>query len=371
MLQLMMATASVTVAFVLTLAGQWMLTPLARRFDLFDHPAGRKDHACPTPTTGGIVMLMGALLAEIAMRGDSDPSFYGFYLAAIILTVLGVLDDKLDLPWPLRIAVEVVVALVVIYVGGIRVHQLGDAFGLNISSLGILSVPFTVCAIVGTINAINMIDGSDGMAGLLVLSALVMLEAAALYAGNDLIQERAPILIGAVMGFLFHNLRLPGQRCSRVFMGNAGSAFLGLAIACCAFHLTQTPTHPVSPALGLWLVPVPIMDCLVLMVSRIRKRRSPFAADHDHIHHLMLEGGFGPTRAACVLALLSSVCGLIAGVTMRAHVPHPVLLVAFVCLCALWYWMTSRRSRAIRFFQWLRADHAWWPAPISARELDT
>ena len=342
------------VAFALTLTGHWLLTPLAKTFGLLDHPAGRKDHESSTPITGGIVMLASVFLAEIVLLGDSGPVFYGFYLAGLILIILGVFDDKYDLPWQLRIAVEVIAALVVIYIGGVRVAQLGDAFGVNIAALGVLSVPFTVFAIVGTINAINMIDGADGLAALLVLAALVMLEAATLYAGNGSVSARVAILIGAVAGFLVYNLRVLLHQRARIFMGNAGSAFLGLVIAWFAFRLTQTPAHPVSPVLGLWLVPVPIMDCLVLMIRRIRNKQSPFAADHNHIHHLMLEGGFGPTRAAIVLALFSGVCGLMAGLALLLHIPHLLLLAAFAGLCVLWYWMTSRRARAIRFFQGLR-----------------
>ncbi|MHB8474454.1 MAG: MraY family glycosyltransferase [Gammaproteobacteria bacterium] len=344
-------------AFVLTLIGQGLLMRLARPLGLLDRPAGRKDHPRPTPVTGGVAMLACALLVEILLPGHRGHAFVGFYTAASILVALGVLDDKYDLPWQLRIAVEVIVALIVIYIGGMRVDGLGDAFGLNISSLSLLSVPFTVFAIVGTINAINMVDGADGVAGLLVLVTLIMVAAAALYAGNGPVSERAPILIGTVSGFLVYNLRVPWQRRAQIFMGNGGSTFLGLAIAWCTFGLTRTSAHPVSPVLGLWLVPVPIMDCLVLMVRRIRNHHSPFSADHNHIHHLMLEGGFGPTQAGVVLALFSCVCGLIAGVILRTHAPHPYLLAAFACLCALWYWTTSRRTRAVAFFQWLRTRY--------------
>ena len=81
-------------AFLLTLMSQRLLTPLAERFALLDHPVGRKDHAYPTPITGGIAILAGALLAEFTVFGDNGRAFHGFYLAALVLTTLGVLDDK-------------------------------------------------------------------------------------------------------------------------------------------------------------------------------------------------------------------------------------------------------------------------------------
>jgi UDP-GlcNAc:undecaprenyl-phosphate GlcNAc-1-phosphate transferase len=342
-------------AFLATLAGQWLLTTQAQRLGLIDHPAGRKDHAHPTPVTGGIAMLAGVVIAGIFLVADAGPASLGFTLAAVMVIALGALDDRYDLPWTLRIAVQATAVLVMVYVGGIRIEQLGDIFGLGTGSLGALSVPFTVFAAVGVINALNMIDGADGLAGLLALCALVMLEAAALYAGNGSVAHHVPILIGAVAGFLILNLRFPWQPRARIFMGDAGSGFLGLAIACFAVRLTQNTAHPVSPVLGLWLITVPLVDCLVLMTRRFRSKQSPFAADRNHIHHLMIESGFGPTQAAIALALFTCFCGLLVGCLMRLHVPHVLLLLGFIGLCIVWYWATASRTRAIRFFRWLHS----------------
>src|SRR5690606_22393334 len=105
--------------------------------------------------------------------------------------------------------------------------------------LGPLSLPLTVIATVGLINAINLVDGVDGLAGTLVLAALVMLSAAAVYAGNGALAGEVLILAGAVIGFLAWNFRVPGRCRAAAFMGNSGSALLGLAIAWVCFRLTQ------------------------------------------------------------------------------------------------------------------------------------
>lgn len=140
-------------------------------------------------------------------------------------------------------------------------------------------------------------------------------------------------------------------------MGNAGSMFLGLAIAFYSFRLTQNPAHPVSPILALWLIPVPIMDCLVLMVRRLRHGQSPFAADRNHIHHLMHDAGFGPTRTALALVAFSLVTGLVAGLALLLHLPQLVLCAGFGLLCLVWFWITSQRQRAVGFLAFLR--HPW------------
>jgi len=344
---------SAVAAFVLAALLPWWLEPAARRLDLMDYPKGRKDHERPTPVTGGLAMAIASVLAYWAAP-NLTPSIQAFCIAAVLLVVVGLWDDKHDLRWYWRILAQVLAALVVIFWGGVRVEQLGPLFGLGQTSLGFLSVPFTVFAMVGIINAMNMIDGADGLAGMLGLAALAMLCAASVYAGNLVLAERVAVLCGALAGFLVWNLRFPWRPRARVFMGNAGSGFLGLVIAWVAFRLTQNDGHPVNPVLALWLLPIPVMDTLVLIVRRLQEGRSPFAAGRDHIHHMMQDAGFGPTRAAFWLTVFSLACGLVVGQAMRLDVPNPLLLAAYIALCVGWYLLTRDRTRAVAFFRRLR-----------------
>ena len=342
------------IAAALTFAVLWLLRPVAHRLNLLDYPAGRKDHAHPTPITGGLAMVIGILVTAWATLDLLDSAWIAFSLGAGLLIVVGLLDDKYDLPWWLRIGVQIIAALIMALMGGVQVEQLGPVFGLGITSLGMLSVPFTVFATVGLINAINMIDGADGLAGSLVLTALVMLVAACLYSGNQVMAQRVMIMVGAVSAFLWFNLRFPWRPHAKIFMGNAGSAFLGFVIAWVSFRLTQNPGHPVSPILALWLIPIPVMDCLVLMTRRVRDGNSPFKADQNHIHHVMRHCGFSPMQKALFLSVFSAICGLTIGQALRLDIPEPVLLTAFLLLCTSWYWLTSRRNRAVKFFSRFR-----------------
>ena len=341
-------------ALTITSLALWLLQPVAQRLNLLDHPVGRKDHAHPTPVTGGLAILVGCIVAFFAVQTHSD-SLLAFCGASLLLVIVGVFDDLHDLRWYWRILAQAAAALIVIYGGGVRIEQLGPVFGMGEMSLGWLSVPFTVFATIGIINAVNMIDGADGLAGLLGLAALSMLAAASIYAGNTLLAERVSVLCGGLAGFLIWNIRLPWRPRAKVFLGNAGSALLGLVIAWVSFRLTQNDGHPVNPVLALWLLPIPVMDCLVLIVRRLQDGRSPFSAGRDHIHHFMMDAGFGPTRAAVWLTVFSLCCGLLVGQAMRMDVPHPVLLLAFLLLCAGWYALTRKPERAVAFFRWLRA----------------
>ena len=344
---------SALLALVVTSLALGLLQPLAPRLNLLDHPAGRKDHAVPTPVTGGLAILIGFVVAFFAVQTNSV-SLLAFCGAGLLLVIVGVYDDLHDIRWYWRILVQAAAALIIIYGGGVQVEQIGPVFGLGEMSLGWLSVPFTVFATIGLINAVNMVDGADGLAGMLGLAALAMLTAASIYAGNTLLAERTSVLCGALAGFLIWNVRLPWRPRAKVFLGNAGSALLGLVIAWVAFRLTQNPGHPVNPVLALWLLPIPVMDCLVLIVRRLQEGRSPFSAGRDHIHHLMQDAGFGPTRAALWLTVFSLGCGLAVGQAMRMDVPHPALLAAFLLLCVGWYALTRKPERAVAFFRHLR-----------------
>ncbi|MFN7183299.1 MAG: MraY family glycosyltransferase [Thermomonas haemolytica] len=354
---------SAVVAFALTAALLWLLQPLARRLNLLDHPAGRKAHAVPTPVTGGIAIFIACTVLFLWSDSTSRAA-YSFLVASALLIVLGVIDDLRDLRWYWRILGQTAATLIIIYWGGVRVEYIGPVFGMSPTALGWLSVPFTIFATLGVINAMNMIDGADGLCGLLGLAALAMLTTAAIYSGNTLLAERLSVLVGALAGFLLWNMRLPWRPRAKVFLGNAGSAMLGLVIAWVSFRLTQTPAHPVIPVLALWMLPIPVMDCLVLIVRRLQEGRSPFSAGRDHIHHIMQDAGFGPTRAAVHLTWFSLLCGFSAAWLKRMQVPPPLLLLAFVLLCVGWYCLTARRERAVAFFRRLRRAPA---CPESSR----
>jgi UDP-GlcNAc:undecaprenyl-phosphate GlcNAc-1-phosphate transferase len=97
------------------------------------------------------------------------------------------------------------------------------------------------------------------------------------------------------------------------------------------------------------------MDCLVLIVRRIREGRSPFSAGRDHIHHYLSDAGFGPLGICAVLGGFSLTVGLAAGQAMRLDVPNVLILAAFVAMCVGWYALSVRRARAVRLFARLRA----------------
>lgn len=329
--------------------------PLAIRWGLTDQPGGRKQHDRPTPTHGGLAILVAMVIGATLANDLHSSVMLAFYLSGGLLLLVGVLDDLRDLNWKLRIGTQVLATLIMVYSGRVYVHQLSDVFGVPGLTLGwMVAVPFTVFIVVGVINALNMADGVDGLAGGQVLVSLLLFLCFALYAGNSAIAERLLMAAAAVLGFLVWNLRRPGLPQARVFLGDAGSMLLGFVIAWTAVRLSQNPAHPVSPVLGPWTIALPLIDCVSLIFRRWRQGRSPFSADRNHLHHLLLDAGYTPTAVAVGMMLASAVLGLSAAVALHLGVYRPLLVLIFLALIALHYRLTTDRARAVEFFRRLR-----------------
>jgi UDP-GlcNAc:undecaprenyl-phosphate GlcNAc-1-phosphate transferase len=149
---------------------------------------------------------------------------------------------------------------------------------------------------------------------------------------------------GCVLGFLLFNLRTPWNPRATVFLGG-GSEILGLWVAWASFRLTQTPGHPVTPVLAPFLIAPPVIDCLVLIVRRVRAGRSPFAADREHLHHRLLDAGMSVTGVVLALTGVSFAIGFVAANARRAHVPEPLFPVVYLA-AVVGYFFVSRRGGA-------------------------
>ncbi len=322
--------------------------PIGRWLGLVDRPGGRKQHHATTPVTGGVAMCAAAISIGFLMF-DAPPSFVAFGVGAGVVTLVGLLDDRLDLPWWSRIAAQVFAALAMVHIGDVRIVSLGPLFGGDDIILGPLSVAFTVFATVGIINAINMVDGSDGLAGGLTLVSLLLLALLSAYSNHQVLLSLLMPLIGVVLAFLAFNFRFPWQRNARIFMGNAGSAFLGFAVAWAAIRVTQSGDgEPVPAILAPWIVAIPLMDCLALIARRLLRGDSPFAADRRHLHHLMEEAGFAPVAIALSLMASGALLGVGAIAASRAGAPDWVLLIIFLALQVLYFVFTLQNDRTAR-----------------------
>ena len=292
------AAASFFVCILAILA----LRPLAIAVDLIDRPGGRKTHHGNVPIVGGLAMFIGIVLGMglVPLPGATG----GAYLAACaILVTIGLVDDRFNLsPWT-RLPGQVSATLILIFGGGVAVTSLGDPFGTGpITFSGYLSVGFTVLIVTAAINAFNMLDGLDGLAGSVALTSLFAIAYLSWTSGLLIASTVSMVLIGAISAFLIFNLPIRLNRALRCFMGDAGSTLLGFSIALLCIQISEKPHPLVSPVTTFWIVALPLYELVWSTARRVVRGVSPFKADADHFHHLILKAGFGVRGAflACV-----------------------------------------------------------------------
>ena len=321
----MTASLEIMAAFVVSLAALGALHPLAPRLGLIDHPNDRrKIHGEPVPLIGGIAVFAGVLAGSLLVLPLTEPYLFGL-LGAGLLVVVGVLDDRAGLGPRVRLVAQVGAALLLTLGGGVSLTSLGDLLGLGPIGLGPLSVPFTVFAMVGIINAFNMIDGIDGLAGGLMLIGVGALLFLAPVFGP--LQVMLLAAIAALIPYLICNLQLLGCTGRKVFLGDAGSMLLGYILVWALVDAAESQ-RSIDPVTALWLTAIPLLDTLSVMGRRMLQRTSPFKADRAHLHHLLARI-FGSTRQSLILML--SVAAALAAVGVAGRIlgaPSPVMFYA-------------------------------------------
>ena len=304
-----------------------LLARFAPSLGLLDHPGGRKSHDQAVPLVGGLAIFT-AFLASAALFGIAT-SIGHFLLALSVIIAVGCWDDVADLPPRLKFAIQIGASAIMIWGAGVELRSVGDLLGWRPIGLSILAIPLTVFAIVGVANAVNMMDGMDGLGGSIALAAFAWYALVAAESGLSTQSTTAVIFCGALAGFLIFNLRSPWQSRAHVFLGDAGSLMIGFALGWFAIDLTQGPGRSFSPIAALWVVLLPLADCVSLMARRLRAGRSPFVGDAHHVHHYLLRRGFSHGQTLAILVATSTLFGAVGYFAWKLRVPEHYLFWSF------------------------------------------
>lgn len=239
-----------------------------------------------------------------------QPIDWPLLMALFLLIIVGILDDKYDIPALWKLGGQVAAALIVCLGSHVVVTSLGTLPSGNELLLGPLALPLSILALVGLINAMNMIDGLDGLAAGLALLALAHLVIAMQLIGKPIAPinlAQTLVICGALAGFLVLNLGFVSGH--KIFLGDAGSMLLGLFIGVQLIEASQrqplTDTLPTS--LVPWMVAVPVIDTLRLIFTRARQGRSPLSPDRMHLHHILLDKGLSPRLVLITMLALAEV----------------------------------------------------------------
>lgn len=334
-----------------------LLRPVAQKVGLLDCPGGRKCHEGSVPLIGGIAIYIGFLLAAF-LSVDLLPQYRGILAASVVILIVGALDDFNELTAKPRLIAQVIVALMLVYVGDRVLLDLGELVNEETVVLGMLAVPFTVVSVVGVINSLNMIDGIDGLAASVALVILLMFLSVVSLAGIVTDASLLLAVIGGLSAFLLFNLPVSWNRSFKIFLGDSGSMFLGLVLVWCCIKFTQGEHALISPVTALWFMAYPVMDTVAIMVRRMMKGRSPFSADRDHLHHVLLHAGLSVRKSLALIVLINLIFGAVGLLGHHFDVPHNIMFFAFLILFALYFYTMLHAWRFMKVVRKYLAPNA-------------
>ncbi len=319
------AIAALALAFVLAYYG----TPFARRLSVlcgcFDQPDGeRKLHRYPVPYFGGLAILTGfavsLLLFAFMLTGMLCSEILVMAAGGCMICLVGLIDDIYDIRPVVKLVLQTLIAVFTAYYG-FSIEYI-TLFGYTVR-LGVLAVPLTAAWIVVIVNAVNLIDGLDGLAGGITALESFALLITAILMGDPVCAIASAALCGAVLGFLPFNF---GK--ATIFMGDAGAMLIGYVMACISVQGLFKAQALFSIVVPAMIFALPVLDVVDSFFRRLLHGQSPFAADHKHLHYVLLENGFTPAQS--VLALTAA-----AAVFCAASVLYVRFRLVSVCLFTL------------------------------------
>jgi len=292
-------------SFSLTVFLLPQLGRLASRIGLVDHPNRRKIHSEPKPLIGGLAMALAVALTGLLFIPLVN--LRGFYAGVVLLVVTGFLDDFGELNHRYKFLAQVFAAFLIMYFSKVYLHTFGDLLSFGSIDFPALGIPMTMLGIVGVCNAMNMIDGLDGLAGGISLTVFSSFAVLSFLYDKPVFLLLNLALCGSLAGFLIFNWPP-----AKLFMGDAGSLFLGFAAGFMAIALTQGEGSLITPVTPLLILAVPIVDTVTMMTKRIIKKKNPFFADNRHLHHILVKMGYTKRQTSGIIILISVFFSLLA-----------------------------------------------------------
>ncbi len=315
--------------FLAALVLSVILTPLAvilaKKYGFVDDPARHKHpamlHTRPVPRAGGLPIFLAFLVVTL-LTVDPSKKILGIILGGFVLIAIGLVDDKHDLAQWLKLLLQIGAAVIVVGFGvGIAfITNPLSAFSASVDVLRLDTVRiafnflgehsillwadlFALAWIVWVMNMVNFSSGVDGqMPGIVLVTLFVLFVASLRFVGQDpsqiVVTKLALAGMGATLGFLIYNF-YP----AKIFPGDSGSFFLGYLVAVLAI------LSGAKVGTAVLVMAVPLIDGLFTIVRRVVSGKSPFAGDRGHLHHMLLELGWGQRRIALFYYLVCAILG--------------------------------------------------------------
>ncbi len=353
--------------FIALLLVGWIhprLVKIALLKNIVDNPDARKLQRTPVPVLGGVAVFFGVVIAIGCMSSVVDCSGLPVVIMAMMaMLYTGTMDDILSLSPGLRFVIEIVVVLLLIFVGG---YCIDDFHGLwNIGRFSYwCAVPLTVVAAVGIINAINLVDGVNGLSSGYCIMACLIFGTLFFLAGEAPMTILAAVSVGALIPFFLHNVF---GKTSKMFIGDGGTLVMGVVMSVFVIAILQNGSRVaayVNPNVGLVpftlaVLSVPVFDTLRVMSTRILKGTSPFRPDKTHLHHMFID--LGCSHVATTLAILGVNMFVVlcwwaleaSGFSIAVQL-YAVIAVSLLVTSGLYHFMQWHICRDTRFMRAMR-----------------
>ncbi|MHB9023155.1 MAG: MraY family glycosyltransferase [Armatimonadota bacterium] len=318
--------ALVGLAFLSALVAVVLLTPLAMRLAMvagvLDHPHARRVHTKPTPRWGGLAMYAAFALTvlllypvRLQLFGENilNAKVVGILAGGLLVTILGALDDKYNVPAKVKLLGQILAASVLVLPFFNVKLVVAVAFDADLPYW--VGAVLTIVWVVAITNTINLIDGLDGLAaGISGLAALTFLVIGVAMKGAFGEAMLAAAVAGVCIGFLRYNFHP-----ARVFMGDAGSHFLGFTIGALSILQNWKVAAGMAFAVPVLILAVPIFDTAFAIVRRLRRGQPIFSPDKGHLHHRLLNLGLDQRTVVLSIYLLTAIGCLIAVLLAQAR----------------------------------------------------
>lgn len=321
------------VAFLISFSVTILCTPIVKRiaqkYDIVDKPDFRKIHTKVTPRLGGLSIIIGFFLGYLYLLINSplryNASFYGIILGTLLITAVGVVDDKYTLPPEYKLLGQLFAAFIVTFYGVtiqfITLPVIGEV------SFGWASYPITIFWIISITNAINLIDGLDGLAcGVSAIAVTAML-ILAIFNNEVIALALSVILLGSSLGFLYFNVHP-----AKIFMGDTGALFIGFIISIISILGLFKSVAFFSFVIPISILAVPIFDTSFAILRRINEKKKISSPDKQHLHHRLLACGFSHQSTVYIIYTMSIFFALTAVLFSRSLLWGSLAIVILVSL---------------------------------------
>lgn len=309
--------------------------PVAIEIGLVDKPCERKQHSGHIPLIGGISIFLAVLAASLLWLPNTL-ELRMYLIASAMMVFIGALDDKFDLRVRVRIVGQIIIASLMIYGVGGYITNLGDLFGFGDVTLGSIGIIFTYVGIIVVINAYNMIDGIDGLIGSLSINTFTSIAILFIMSGQADYLSYPLILATATVPYLIFNLglfeKIFNKKTIKIFMGDAGSMFVGLSVIWLLTMGTQGEHASFRPVTALWICAIPLMDMLAIVVRRYKNGKSPFKPDRDHLHHILQRAGLSSSQTLVTISTAAIAMSVIGLAGEYFNIAEGIMLVSFLAI---------------------------------------